>query len=229
MRLLVVEDDPVLNQNLSEILRRSSFAVDSVDTLALATQKASDNEYDLIILDWLLPDGEGTELCRQMRADKNSTPILLLTAKSLISDKIAGLDAGADDYLAKPFDSGELLARIRALLRRHPEVQSSIIKIQDLEINTNLHQVKRKGKVIELSPKEYALLEYLAVNAGNALDRVDILSHVWDENADMFSNTVDVHIRYLRQKIDHNSRHKLIKTIKGKGYTILADDTESKA
>lgn len=227
MRLLLVEDDPVLRSNLQEILRRTDFAVDIAENLEQASQKLADNEYDLLVLDWLLPDGQGIDLCRSLRTDKNNILILLLTAKSLISDKITGLDAGADDYLSKPFDAGELLARIRSLLRRQPQVAPSLIEIDDLIIDTNLHQVTRAGIQIKLSPKEYSLLEYLAINANIALDRLAILSHVWDENADLFSNTVDVHIRYLRQKIDANSSKKLIKTVKGKGYFLVKYDSKN--
>jgi len=208
-------------------LRRSGFAVDTAENLEQAFQKLADNEYDLLVLDWLLPDGQGIDLCRSLRRDKNNIPILLLTAKSLISDKITGLDAGADDYLSKPFDAGELLARIRSLLRRQPQIAPSLIEIDDLIIDTNLHQVTRAGVQIKLSPKEYSLLEYLAINVNIALDRLTILSHVWDENADLFSNTVDVHIRYLRQKIDANSSKKLIKTIKGKGYSLIKYDSKN--
>jgi DNA-binding response OmpR family regulator len=162
----------------------------------------------------------GIDLIKHIRSQANSTPVLLLTARSQLEDKVEGFTSGADDYLTKPFAIEELLVRVKALIRRLPTLTQNIIKISNLTIDTNLNQVKRAGKEIALTPKEFALFHYLALHKNVAQNRLDILSHVWDENADMFSNTVDVHIRYLRQKIDSQYKHKLIQTIKGKGYAL---------
>lgn len=220
MRILVVEDDLVLSKNVSIILKRASYAVDTADCVGEATEKLASMEYDLVLIDWKLPDGSGVELCRETRKNNPEVKIVMLTANSQVEDKIEGLDAGADDYITKPFEMEELLARIRSALRRSGMSATKNIVIDDLEIDTSLRIVKRKGIEILLSTKEYALLEYLAINEGIAVSRVDLLSHVWDENVNIFSNTVDVHIRYLRNKIDNGNGNKLIKTVKGKGYAI---------
>jgi DNA-binding response OmpR family regulator len=192
-----------------------------VQTAAEGLARVKVNPYDLIVLDWMLPDYSGVELCRRIRDFDLKTPILMLTARSRITDKLTGFESGADDYLTKPFNIDELIARIRVLLRRNLQNDvNKIIKISDLEINTEACEVSRAGTLIELSPREYGLLEYLAVNKGKALDRQELLEHVWDENTDIFTNTVDVHIRYLRQKIDEGYNEKLIKTVKGKGYML---------
>ena len=220
MRILIVEDDTRLAENIATFLKHESYAVDIANNFEDAQDKTISSDYDVIIMDWKLPDGSGLDLCRQLRAESIKTPILMLTANSQMEDKIEGLDAGADDYLTKPFDRLELVARIRALGRRNVSVVNPIIEIQDLIIDTNLRKVVRNNVEIELSPREYALLEYMATRVGVAISRVDLLSHVWDENVNMFSNTVDVHIKYLRDKIDKNSKIKLIKTIKGNGYAL---------
>ncbi len=221
MRILLVEDDTTLGQNLKELLQRSSFAVDWVQDLASASDYFESNDYDLFIVDWMLPGNtSGIDLIKHIRSQANSTPVLLLTARSQLEDKVEGFTSGADDYLTKPFAIEELLVRVKALIRRLPTLTQNIIKISNLTIDTNLNQVKRAGKEIALTPKEFALLHYLALHKNVAQNRLDILSHVWDENADMFSNTVDVHIRYLRQKIDSQYKHKLIQTTKGKGYAL---------
>ncbi|MFZ2152758.1 MAG: response regulator transcription factor [Microgenomates group bacterium] len=222
MRILFVEDDTTLLENFATILRRFSYAVDTAKNVMEANDKLISPDYDLILLDWKLPDGSGMDLCREIRKENKEVKIIMLTANSQIEDKIEGLDAGADDYITKPFDSEELLARIRSALRRSGVANSPIIKIDNLEINTAIRTVKRAGREIVLSTKEYALLEYLAVRVNESVSRIDLLAHVWDENANIFSNTVDVHIRYLRNKIDKGSKNKLIKTIKGKGYAICA-------
>lgn len=220
MRILIVEDDIRLADNVATMLKHDSYAVDVAHNSMEAMDKVCSPDYDLIILDWKLPDGTGIEICKQMRADEVFTPVLILTSNSQTEDKVEGLDAGADDYLTKPFNHSELLARVRALIRRKPIVNQTVITVDDLVIDTNLKKVMRNNIDIDLSPREYALLEYLASNIGNAISRIDLLSHVWDENANMFSNTVDVHIKYLRDKIDKNSNNKLIKTVKGQGYAL---------
>jgi len=219
MKILLIEDDIRLAENIALILKKSTYAVDLAHTLHDASLKLSP-DYDLLIIDWKLPDGSGLELCRQLRKDDVSTPILMLTANSQLEDKIDGLNAGADDYITKPFDTEELLARIRAIVRRNSPVAKPIITLADLRIDTNLKQVWRGEKFINLSPREYAVLEYLALRPCQSVSRVDLLSHVWDENTSLFSNTVDVHIRYLRNKLDQGFQKKLIITVKGEGYAL---------
>ncbi|HEX9008252.1 MAG TPA: response regulator transcription factor [Patescibacteria group bacterium] len=223
MRLLLVEDDLKIADSLKEIFTRQGLSIDLAYSKEEGFEKGLNEDYDLIILDWMLPDGDGITLCRNFRNEKVSCPILMLTAKSLVDDIALGLDSGADDYLTKPFEAKELIARIRALLRRKDQVIPDVYRLHDLEINFQTQEVTKKGKKIELSPKEYGVLEYLAKNADRVVDRNDLLTHVWDENADPFSNTVDVHIRYLRKKIDDNSKIKLINTIKGKGYRLCVN------
>jgi DNA-binding response OmpR family regulator len=221
MRILIIEDDKRIRINLEKMLKNANFAVDTSENGRDGLDKARDEEYDAIVLDWRLPDLEGILVCQKLREEKITTPIIMLTAKSELEDKLKGLNTGADDYLTKPFEAKELLARIHAIIRRKGTINTQpIITIADLKIDTNCCQVWRNGKEITLSPKEYSLLEYLAKYKGKVIDRVELLSHVWDENADLFSNTVDVHIWYLREKIDKDSKLKLIKTVKGKGYAI---------
>ena len=183
------------------------------------SRKAADTEYDLVIIDRGLPDGDGVVLVRRLRGEDNAVLILLLTARGQAEDVVEGLNAGADDYLIKPFRFSELDARIRALLRRvTPSPVQPVIVLADLTIDTNSRTVRRRNTSIPLAPKEYALLEYLARNKGVAMERMNILEHVWNEHTDEFSQTVDVHIRYLRKKIDDTYKKKLIRTVKGKGY-----------
>jgi len=220
MRILIVEDDIRLTKNIGIILKRESYAVDVANNFEEASIKFESPDYDVIIMDWKLPDGSGLELCKQLRKNDIRTPVLILTSNSQLEDKVEGLNSGADDYLTKPFEVKELLARVRALGRRNGSVVKPIISIKDMIIDTNLKQVKRTGKIIDLSPREYALLEYMALRPCQGISRIELLSHVWDENANLFSNTVDVHIRYLRNKIDSGHSHKLIITVKGEGYAI---------
>lgn len=221
MRLLVIEDDSRISANLSHMLTSVSYAVDLANTGNLGLSKAQSENYDLLIIDWMLPDLSGPQLIKILRSQGSSVPILMLTAKTQLDDIVEGLNSGADDYLPKPFHMAEFLARVRTLLRRTPVTINSTIQIADLTINSNLRQVTRAGKEISLSPREYALLEYLARHPNQSFDRVELLTHVWDENTDEFSNTVDVHIRYLRRKIDDPYPVKLIHTVKGKGYALL--------
>ncbi len=224
MRLLIIEDDPIIGRNLKSLLTAEAFAVDLVSSGQSGLDKAGDEDYDLIIVDWMLPDLDGPTICRRLREDKRPTAILMLTARSQTADTVQGLGSGADDYLTKPFAAQELIARVKALARRrHLSITSPIIKIKDLTIDTNTNQVARNGRLIELSPKEFNLLRFLASQPGFAFDRTTLLSHAWDEQADLFSNTVDVHIRYLRRKIDDPYPTKLIHTVKGKGYMLCGD------
>jgi len=178
------------------------------------------NPYDLIILDIMLPTYEGIEICRQLRAKKINVPILMLTARGALKDKVTGLNAGADDYLTKPFHFEELLARVKVLLRRLSTNKTSVLKVADLELNQLSHEAKRTGKSIALRSKEYALLEYLMLNAGELISRAMISEHVWNEQFDSMSNVIDVQVRNLRNKIDEGFKNKLIHTLRGSGYIL---------
>ncbi len=221
MRILIVEDDTRIGANVQAVLRRESYAVDHVATAEEAAPRIFSEPYDLLIFDWRLPGMSGVDLCGKIRKEGSSTPVLMLTSRSQIEDRVQGLDTGADDYLTKPFDMNELVARVRALLRRPAQqIKNPVLQVGKLTIDTNTQAVHYDKDLIELAPREYALLEYLARHPNVALERMDIMSHVWDENADPFSNTVDVHIRYLRRKLDGLSTQPLIRTIKGKGYML---------
>ena len=221
MHILVIEDDERIASNIKKLLESTGFQATVAPNGEEGLYQSEEETYDVIILDLMLPDQDGIEICKKIRQKKNTTPIIMLTAKSQLENKIEGLNVGADDYLTKPFESKELLARIKALIRRKSgKTQSPLIKISRLEINTNTTAVKLNGNIIPLAPKEYALLEYLAINKGKVIDRMTLLHHVWGEDIDEFSNTIDVHIRYLRQKIDDNQEKKLIQTVKNKGYML---------
>lgn len=224
MRLLVVEDDLTIAANLIKILSKNSFSVDSATHIKTAFDKAITDDYDCLILDRNLPDGDGLTLIPALRQEKIYTPILILTARNQPQETVEGLNIGADDYLVKPFRLEELLARVRALIRRGKRIPSSpSIKIGDLKLNINQQQVIRQGKNINLSPREYAILEYLCLHPCQVIDRVTLMTHAWGEEIDLFSNTVDVHIRYLRRKIDVGKKLKLIKTVRGKGYMVCPE------
>ncbi|HEY7441183.1 MAG TPA: response regulator, partial [Vicinamibacterales bacterium] len=224
VRILVVEDEPDAARMLAKGLRERSYAVDiAVDGRAALTL-ASDNEYDLVILDVLLPGMNGFGVCKLLRADGYSAPILMLTARDGVDDRVAGLDAGADDYLAKPFHFNELLARVRALLRRREALTPALVTIADLTIDTRTRRVSRAGKSISLTAKEYALLDYLATRLDEVVNRTDIAEHVWDETFDPFSNLIEVYIQRLRRKIDDPYGSKLIRTQRGVGYSLTAGE-----
>ena len=224
MRVLVVEDNPKIAGSIKKGLEQESFAVD----IALDGIKGFDlavvEDYDIIILDLMLPGMDGMEVCRKLRQEeKISTKILMLTAKNQLEDRVEGLNTGADDYLAKPFAFKELIARIRALTRRPKKTLNNTLKIKDLELDSSNQQVKRAGKIISLSKKEYSLLEYLLRNKNKILSKQELINHVWDYNANILPNTVEVYIGYLRNKIEKpfKNKPKLIKTIKGFGYKII--------
>ena len=221
VRVLLAEDDVYLSAMLAKGLREHAYAVDVAADGDAALYQAAVNEYDLIILDVLMPGRDGFAVCRELRRRGATMPVLMLTARDAVSDRIEGLDAGADDYLAKPFDFSELLARMRALLRRAREVRPEEITIGDLVVDTRGQVARRSGRVLALTTKEYALLEYLAQNAGRVVGRADICAHVWDDNHDPFSNAIEVYIGRLRRKVDGDATP-LIHTRRGAGYLLSA-------
>jgi DNA-binding response OmpR family regulator len=220
MRILLVEDEVKMASFIARGLKEEDYVVDVANDGEKALFQAEINPYDLIILDVMLPVKDGITVCRELRSKKITVPILMLTSKDRVRDKVLGLNSGADDYLAKPFDFEELSARISALLRRNRDDKTGILKIGDLELDQLRHKVKRAGKEIQLSSKEFALLEYLMLNANHVVTRTTISEHVWHEDFDSFTNVIDVFISFLRNKIDKDFKKPLIHTIHGKGYTI---------
>jgi two-component system copper resistance phosphate regulon response regulator CusR len=226
LRILLVEDELSAARMLAKGLREHTYAVDVAVDGEEALYRASINDYDLVILDVMLPRIDGLEVCRQLRVTGSSLPVLMLTARGSVADRIAGLDTGADDYLSKPFDFHELLARARALLRRGPVLRTEILRIADLSIDTQVRRVQRAGQTIELTTKEYALLDYLARRANQVVGRADIAEHVWDENFDPFSNLIEVYIQRLRRKIDDGHTHRLLRTLRGEGYMLFSAEAD---
>ena len=220
MRLLLIEDDRKLAGYLQKGLSEEMYSVDVLPDGLSAIDSLEQFEYDLIILDVMLPGKDGMTVCREIRNKKIITPVIMLTAKDTIEDKISGLDAGADDYLAKPFSFDELLARIRALLRRTQDYKTRILKVADLELDPVSHKVTRAGHTIDVTGKEYALLEYLMRNKGRIVTETNILDHVWDMQAEPFTNVVNVYIHYLRNKLDKGFDKQLIHTVRSIGYVI---------
>lgn len=222
MRILVVEDEHRIANSIKKGLEQERYAVDVAYTGPDGFDLASTESYDLIILDIMLPEMNGIEISKELRKDKINIPILMLTAKGQIEDKINGLDAGADDYMTKPFSFDELLARVRALVRRQGVVINDELKVGDLEIDVKKFVVKRAGKIIQLSNKEFSLLEYLARNKNDIVTKDQIISHLWDYDADILPNTIEVYIKNLREKIDKPFLNKkpLIQTVRGFGYKI---------
>jgi DNA-binding response OmpR family regulator len=223
MRILLVEDYLPLQKSLAKGLRETGFAVDVTGDGREGLWYAKSNEYDVIILDIMLPGLDGLSILKQLRNIGNKTHILILTAKDTLEDKVKGLDFGADDYLVKPFAFEELLARLRALIRRHYQQKRACITIEDIKIDLNKQQVYRKNQPVILTPREYALLEYLAVRAGQIVTRTDIWEHVYDFNSSATSNVVDVYIGYLRKKLETQGKPALIHTIRGRGYMLGAE------
>lgn len=226
MRILIVEDDKKLAGYLKKGLIEEQYAVDVFHDGISGVFWAKELEYDLIILDIMLPGKDGMAVCREIRAKGIITPIIMLTAKDTIEDKIQGLDIGADDYLAKPFSFGELLARIRALLRRSQKYKSPTLQVADLELDPVSHKVIRAGKEITLTGKEYALLEYLMRNKERVVTETNIIDHVWDMQSEPFTNVVSVYIHYLRNKIDKGFEKKLIHTVRTIGYVMKDDEND---
>jgi DNA-binding response OmpR family regulator len=222
MRILVVEDEHKIANSIKKGLEQELFAVDVAYDGEEGYDLASSEEYDLIILDLMLPRLDGVSICKKLREESIHTPILILTAKGQIGDKVEGLDAGADDYLTKPFSFEELLARIRALIRRPHKTSGEILTVDDLSLNTRTFEVKRNEKMIPLSNKEYSLLEYLMRHPNLILTKDQIIAHVWNYEADILPNTVEVYIGYLRNKIGKD----LIRTVRGFGYKICSKKQE---
>ncbi len=220
MRILFAEDDQQLRTAVTRGLREVSYAVDPAADGAQAMELLGDNKYDVVILDVLLPGASGIEICRAIRAGGSQVPILMLTALDAVADRIGGLDAGADDSLVKPFDFGELLARLRALTRRRGEVMQSPLTIGDLVIDTARHTVKRGARDIRLTAKEFALLLHLARNAGRVVSRAELMAHVWDDTANLYSNIIDVYTARLRRKIDEGEKVQLLATLRGVGFVL---------
>jgi two-component system copper resistance phosphate regulon response regulator CusR len=224
MRILVVEDNPDMSRFIARGLGEQSYAVDVAATGETAIEAATTAAYDAIILDAMIPPPNGFEVCRQLRAEGIEATILMLTARDSVADRVEGLDSGADDYLVKPFEFAELLARLRALLRRRGTRQYPVIEVGDLRLDTRSHRVTRSGGELQLTTKEYALLEYLSVNASRVMGREEIAEHVWNENFDPFSNLIEVYIGRLRRIIDRDQSVKLIHTIRGSGYILEPRD-----
>jgi len=218
MRILIVEDEHKIANSIKKGFEQESWAVDLAFDGEEGYDMASSESYDAIILDLMLPKISGIDVCKKIRADNNNTPILMLTARGELGDKVEGFESGADDYLVKPFAFEELLVRVRALGRRPAEIKSSKLVVGDLELDTTTFEVRKNGKIIEVSRKEFALLEYLMKNAGKVVSKENIIAHVWDYEADILPNTVEVFIGYLRAKVGKD----LIKTVRGFGYKIDA-------
>ncbi|HXM33681.1 MAG TPA: response regulator transcription factor [Pyrinomonadaceae bacterium] len=226
MRILLVEDEVRMAQAIKRGLREAAYAVDVARDGEDALYQASINEYDAMILDVMIPKRDGFQVCRELRAQGSRIPVLMLTARDALEDRIGGLDTGADDYLTKPFEFGELLARLRALLRRGSDLRPTIIEVGDLEIDTRGQRVKRNGRPIELTTKEYTLLEYLARNAGKVVGREEISEHVWDDTFDPFSKLIEVYVNRLRRKVDEPFGAPLIHTRRGAGYELRIPSDE---
>jgi two-component system copper resistance phosphate regulon response regulator CusR len=228
MRLLLVEDEARVARFIARGLREQAYAVDVATNGEDALYQAAINTYDAIILDVMIPLKDGLAVCRELRAEGSRVPVLMLTARDAVEDRIQGLDTGADDYLTKPFEFGELLARLRALLRRGQELRPLIISVADLTIDTRGQQARRNGRLLNLTTKEYALLEYLSRNAGRVIGREEIAEHVWDERFDPFSNLIEVYVNRLRRKVDEPFDLPLIHTRRGAGYVLsLPHDRET--
>jgi two-component system OmpR family response regulator len=223
MRVLVVEDDPKLGPVLVRGLATDAIAADLVTTGREAIVRAGATDYTVIVLDVMLPDLDGFQVCRALRADNTFAPVLMLTARDAIDDRVQGLDSGADDYLVKPFSFVELLARVRAMSRRGPIQRTVMLEVGDLRLDSARHQVWRGETPIDLSRKEYAILEALMRHAGDVLSRFDLLEQVWGYDYENRSNIVEVYIRYLREKIDRPFGRNTLQTVRGVGYRVCAD------
>jgi DNA-binding response OmpR family regulator len=230
MRILLVEDEPRAAQMLAKGLREEAYAVDIAKDGKSAVYQAAITEYDAIILDVVLPLKDGLAVCREIRGEGSTVPILMLTARDAVEARITGLDSGADDYLTKPFDFGELLARLRAVIRRgRRPLTPSVLRIGPLELDTRSRQARRQGKALILTAREYALLEHLVLHANEVVNRAEIAEHVWDAPYEAMSNVIDVCIQRLRRKIDAPAQPSMIVTRRGEGYMLVADGQHVKA
>ena len=224
MRVLIVEDEVKIARAIRRGLEHEGYATDVVATGEEAILRATENDYDAVVLDVRIPAPDGFAVCRQMRARNRWAPVLMLTARDSVEDRIRGLDAGADDYLVKPFSFGELLARLRALLRRAPAERPATLRVGDLALDPSAHSVTRAGRPVELSAREFALLEFLMRHAGQVLTRTAMLEHVWDYRYDGDSNVVDVYIGYLRRKLCASDEADPIETVRDVGYRLRISD-----
>jgi len=216
----LVEDEPRMANVIAKGLREQAYAVDVAEDGDAALYQTSINDYDLIILDVLLPGRDGFEVSRELRGRGDATPILMLTARATVDDRVNGFEAGADDYLTKPFSFRELMARVRALLRRDAQLRPDVYQLEDLIVDSASHRVSRASQQIDLTAKEYALLEYLVRRAGQLVSRSEIAAHVWDDSFDPFSNSIEVYVNRLRKKIDDEHSIKLLHTRRGEGYIL---------
>ena len=221
MRILIIEDEKGISNFLKKSLISEGFAVDSAYDGESGSFLARTNDYDLVILDYILPKMNGKDVCKEIKEEKTDLPIIMLTVKTEILDKVEMLNLGVDDYLTKPFSFEELLARAKTILKRPPIREKAIYQVKDLILNSDKNIVKKSGKEVYLTRKEFCLLEYFLQNRGNVLSRSMIMEHVWDINADPFSNTIESHILNLRKKIDTKNREQFIKTIPGRGYKLI--------
>ena len=226
MRMLLVEDERKVADVVARGLRAERYAVDVAHDGGRAWELASQFDYDVIILDMMLPDVSGTEILRRLRRRQSPAAVLVLTARDSTEDKVGVIEAGADDYMTKPFAFAELVVRIKALMRRPPAIHSHVLRVADLELDRLSQQVRRAGKRLELTSKEYALLEYLMAHPGRVLTRSMILEQVWDESFEGLTNIVDVYVRHLREKVDLPHPRKLIRTVRGAGY-CLSDEEQT--
>jgi two-component system copper resistance phosphate regulon response regulator CusR len=222
MRVLLVEDDDRLASSVANQLRQAGFAVDIVARGEDALRESAISPYDAIVLDLQLPDLDGVEICRRLRERGTPVRIIMATARDGVADRIAGLDTGADDYLVKPYSVRELIARLRALLRRPEAALPTVYRVADLELDTATRVARRGGRIIDLTTKEFVVLEYLMRNAGRVLTREQISEHAWDANYDPFSNVIDVYVARLRRKVDAPGEPALIDTVRGAGYRLAA-------
>ncbi len=221
MRILIVEDNVKLAGYMKQMLEENSYSVDTYVDGKTGERVARSDSYDLLILDIMLPERDGIEVCKNLRKDDVNIPIIMITAKGEVDDKVAGLDSGADDYLVKPFDMKELLARTKALLRRPQATFHDLVKVQDLVMDSSKHEVTKAGKKLSLTLKEYAILEYFMINVNTVITREQLLEHCWDFAYSSFSNITDVYVRQLRKKLQDNDE-KYIETIRGVGYKFKA-------